>query len=96
MGLSRPDWIAIAWAAGNCCLAVAVWPQRPVPWLLVLSVGFAPLLLMFASEYIAARMNRGWMESLASDFRKPQSPVVIKLLGWVALIAQTIFLLFNI
>lgn len=75
--------------------AVAIWPQRPVPWLLIGAVTASPLLLLFAAEYIAARMNRGWLQSMASDFRKPQSPAVIQLLGWTALVLETLFLLFN-
>lgn len=92
---SPSERTAIAWAVCNVCLAVAIWPQKPVPWFLLLVVGASPLVLFFAAEYIAARMHRGWLESLASDARSPQSPLVIKLLGWIALSVQTLFLLWN-
>lgn len=95
MRTSPSERIAIVWALCNVCLAVAIWPHKPVPWVLILVVGASPLILFFAAEYIAARMNRGWLESLASDFRSPQSPLVIKLLGWIALSVQTLFLLCN-
>ena len=94
MSLFRFEWVAIGWAFANVALASAVWPSRPVPWLLILAVGLAPLLLFIFADYIAARMYRGLMERFASDYRKPQSPLVIKLLGWVTLSLQTLFLLF--
>lgn len=94
MSLFRFEWVAIGWAFANVALASAVWPTRPVPWLLILAVGLAPLLLFFFADHIAARMYRGLMERFASDYRKPQSPLVIKLLGWVTLSLQTLFLLF--
>lgn len=94
MSLSRHEWVAIGWALANVALAAGVWPIRPIPWLLVLVVGLAPLLLFFFADYIAARMYRGLMERFASDYRTPQSPLVIKLLGWVVLALQTSFLLF--
>jgi hypothetical protein len=93
MSLSRHEWVAIGWALANVALAGAVWPTRPVPWLLVLTLGLAPLLLFFFADYIASRMYRGLTERLASDYRKQQSPLVIKLLGWLTLALTTSFLL---
>ena len=94
MFLWRHEWFALGWASANVALAGAVWPTRPVPWLVVLVVGLAPLLFFFFADYIAAKMWRGLMERFASDYRTPQSPLVIKLLGWVTLSLQTLFLLF--
>jgi hypothetical protein len=47
------------------------------------------------ADYVASRMHRGPMERLASDYGKPQSPLVIKLLGWVTLASTTTFLLLS-
>jgi len=95
MSLSRHEWVAIGWGFANVALAGAVWPTRPIPWLLLLAVGLAPLLLFFFADYIAARMYRGLLERLASDYRQAQSPLVIKLLGWVTLSLTTLFLLLH-
>ncbi|RZJ02416.1 MAG: hypothetical protein EOP39_22650 [Rubrivivax sp.] len=88
--------MALIWATVNFGLTWPAVEARPFPWLAMLGFAAGPLVLMLGAERIASRLHRGWMERWASDFRKPQSATPIKLMGWLALAAQTIFLLFQI
>ena len=90
--IDRSTLTAFAWAATNLALTRAVVESRPFPWLAMIGFVFAPLLFIFFAERIASRLQRGWMERWASDYREPQSPAVITLIGWLLLAVQTTFL----
>jgi hypothetical protein len=92
----RTAAIAIAWATANFGLTFAVVPTSPFPWLAMLGFVAGPLLFIFFAGRIAERLHRGLMTRWATDFRKPQSVIPIMLIGWVALFAQTVFLLARI
>ncbi len=93
MNISTARWVALAWAGGNLALTHLSVDSRPFPWLAMIGFVVGPLLFIFFAERIASRLQRGWMVRWASDYRKPQSPAVIMLIGWLLLAVQTAFLL---
>lgn len=95
MHLRHAEWLALAWAGVNLALCRYLVDAQPFPWLVMIGFTAAPLVFIFLAEHIAARLNRGLIERFASDWGKPQPAMPMRLVGWIALLAETLFLVFH-
>ena len=91
--MRRSTTVALIWIALNVLMATRLPFHGRFPWGAVLFIGAVlPAMLLFLSEPIAGSLKFGRMARFASDYGQPQSPVVIRILGWMVLVLQTGFL----
>lgn len=92
--MRRSTIVALIWIALNILMSTRLPFRGPFPWVPALIIGGAlPLVLLLLAEPISRSLKFGRMARFASDYDQPQSPVVIRIMGWAVLVLQTCFVL---
>jgi hypothetical protein len=93
MHFGKSDITAALWAAANTALAFVAPLHGDTSSFLMLLLGVLPALLVWFAEPIAAMLPFTSAWPRASDATRPQPPLAIRALGFIALALVTALLL---